>query len=78
MPGFDYEYLSDTDRANIMRERLRHIEAEHFRVGLEVRLAATVGDADQVNPVAQIELAALEVKAAALRAWLDVKEPADA
>jgi hypothetical protein len=76
--GFVYHMLSPDDRLTLLRDRLRELEAEHFKVDLELRLADVVGQAEALNPTAQIMLATCEAKAAALRAWLDVNEPADA
>lgn len=75
MAEYRYETLSDADCATLMRARLRRVEAEHFEVALEVRLAGTTGEADKYNPAAQVELAMLEVKAAALKTWLGMREP---
>lgn len=74
----DYQFLTPEDRDALMRARLRELEAEHFKLNLELRLADVVGQAEAVNPQAQIALATIEAKAAALHAWLDQKEPADA
>lgn len=76
--GFVYHVLTAEDRADLMRERLRQMEAEYFKLELELRLADVVGQAEAFNPAGQILLATTEAKAAALRAWLDMKEPADA
>lgn len=76
MTEYRYEVLSDADLATLMRNRLRQIEAEHFGVTLEVRLAGATGEADRYNPAAQVELAVLEVKAAALKTWLGLQVPA--
>lgn len=73
-----YETLTDEDLDVLMRARLRAVEAEHFKVSLEVRLAGAVGDADRLNPVAQVELAALEVKIGVLKDWLGLQEHTDA
>lgn len=80
MAASEYQYtlLTVELRESLLRDRLRRIEAEHFNVGLEVKLAALVGDTDQLDSAAQIELAGLEVKASALRAWLGIKETTDA
>lgn len=74
----DYELLTPDDRVALLRERLHQLEADHFKLELELRLADVVGQAEAINPQAQIALATIEAKAAALRAWLDLKEPADA
>lgn len=70
-----YHELTDEDRSQLLRERLRQLEAEHFKLDLELRLADVVGQADALNPHAQVLLATAEAKAAALRAWLDIREP---
>jgi hypothetical protein len=75
---FVYEHLSAEDRLTLLRDKLRQLEADHFRIALEIQLAEVVGDADRINPPAQIELATLEAKMAAVRAWLDVGGPLDA
>lgn len=76
--SFEYVILTDEDRKTIIRERLRKLEADHFRLCLEVRLAEVTGNAGELHLVAQVELAGCEVMASALRAWLDMTEPADA
>ena len=76
--AYRYEMLTDDDQSVLMRDRLRRLEADHFKVSLEVRLAELIGDADTLNPVAQVELAGIEVKADALGNWLHLKEPEDA
>jgi hypothetical protein len=76
--GFVYHFLTTDDRAALLRERLHQLEADHFKLELELRLADVVGQAEAVNPQGQIALATIEAKMAALRAWLDMKEPADA
>lgn len=73
-----YHALGPDDRVALMRERLHQLEAEHFKLELELRLADVVGQAEALNPQVQVMLATCEAKAAALRAWLDVKEPTDA
>jgi hypothetical protein len=75
---YHYETLTEEDRAVLMRARLRAVEAEHFKLCMEVRLAGAVGDADKFNPVAQVELAALEVRAGVLKDWLGQQEHTDA
>jgi hypothetical protein len=76
--SFRYVTLTDDDRKVLIRERLRKLEADHFRLCLEVRLAEVTGDAEKLNIVAQVELAGCEVRASALRAWLEMEEPVDA
>jgi hypothetical protein len=68
---FRYEILNGDDQRALMRDRLRRLEADYFRLCLELRLAATVGgETDEVALATQHELAAIEVKASALRSWL--------
>ncbi len=76
--SYAYQFLTVEDRVAILRERLHQLEADHFKLELELRLADVVGQAEAVNPQGQIALATIEAKMAALRAWLDMKEPADA
>lgn len=76
--GFAYQLLTVEDRTALLRERLHQLEAEYFKLDLELRLADVVGQAEAYNPQVQITLATIEAKAAAVRAWLDMKEPADA
>jgi hypothetical protein len=76
--GFTYMFLSVEDRLAMVRERLHQLEAEHFKIDLELRLADVVGQAEALNPQAQIMIATCEAKATALRNWLDMKESADA
>jgi hypothetical protein len=77
---FRYEVLTGDDQRALMRERLRGLEADHFRLCLELRLAAAVGGVtDDVNAATQIELAAIDVKVTALASWLNPRpapEPA--
>lgn len=74
--GFAYELLTAENRVTLLRDRLRRLEADHFKLELELRLADTVGEAELLNPSYQVALATLEAKAAALRAWLG-HEPSD-
>ena len=76
--GYAYQFLTTDDCAALMRERLHQLEADHFKLDLELRLADVVGQAEVLNPQAQIALATIEAKMAALRSWLDMKEAADA
>jgi hypothetical protein len=76
--AFAYHVLTAEDRKELLRERLRQLEAEYFKLELELRLADVVGQAEAFNPAGQILLATTEAKAAALRAWLDMKETSDA
>ncbi len=76
--SYTYRLLTIADRNALMRERLHQMEAEHFKLELELRLANIVGQAEAVNPDAQIVLAMAEAKADALHNWLNAKEPTDA
>lgn len=76
--GFAYQALTPDDRAALLRERLRRLEIDHFNLDLEIRLAGVIGEADALNPQVQIALATVEAQAAALRAWIDQREPSDA
>jgi hypothetical protein len=76
--GFAYETLTAEDRTTLLRARLRKLEADHFNLDLEIRLAGVIGEADALNPHVQIALATVEAQAAALRAWIDQRETSDA
>lgn len=77
-PTFDYLLLGEADRRAITTERLQRLEADHYRLTLEMRLAGVVGANDELTTELQLRLAGLEVQAVALREWLGLKEPYDA
>jgi hypothetical protein len=76
--GFVYHALTAEDRVTLLRDRLRRLEADHFNLDLEIRLAGVIGEADALNPQVQIALATAEAQAAALCAWIDQRETSDA
>jgi hypothetical protein len=79
LSNYRYCMLTADDQAALMRERLHQLEASHFKLTIELRLAGVVGDADnEVGAGAKVQLAAMEVQATALQEWLGMKEPADA
>jgi hypothetical protein len=71
--GYEYTLLTEADCRAIMRERLHHLEAEHFRLTLEMRIAGVIS-ATELNTDAQLRLAGMAVQALALREWLGMKE----
>lgn len=76
---FRYRILTDTDQTALLRERLHELEAAHFRLTTELRLAGVVGNtANEAAAGVSVQLAAMEVQAAALREWLGLKETSDA
>jgi hypothetical protein len=78
---FTYRALTADDQNTLMVERLRAIEADHFRTSIEVRLASVVGlGGDEVEGL-HMQLASFEVLASALSQWLGldaVNEDVDA
>lgn len=76
--SYFYQFITREDRQALMRERLHQLEADHYKLDLELRLADVVGQAQLLNPQAQVALATIEAKVDALRTWLDMNERADA
>lgn len=69
MSEFTYTFLSVDDRVLLLKERLHQLEAEHYKLTTEVRLASVIGQ-DGVTSGAMVQLAAMEVQAVALCEWI--------
>lgn len=79
LTNYEYRILNQDDRAALMRERLHQLEASHFKLTIELRLAGvTADDAGEVGASARVQLAAMEVQAVALQEWIGNVELADA
>ena len=69
-----YHVIAADEREALMKERLKTVEVEHFRLMLEVRLARVLNTAEAEIVAAESHLAALEVQIAALARWLGIEE----
>jgi hypothetical protein len=76
---YRYVMLTDDDQVALMRERLHQLEANHYKLTIELRLGNVTGEVtDEVDAGAKVQLAAMEVQVAALCEWLGVKVSTDA
>lgn len=70
-----YEYLTATQRQDILRQKRLQIEADHAALSLDLRLAKLVDlENEQVN-AARSQLDILERQAHAIDDWLSPKAP---
>lgn len=70
MSDFTYTVLSSEDQRNLMTERLRQLEAAHFRAVVELRLVELVDPSTPPDANVMLGMASIEVQAVALREWI--------
>lgn len=75
MSGFVYTVLTIEDQRALMIERLQQLEADHFRVVTELRLAALHDPGHEPNAEVMLGMASIEVQAVALREWIAATRP---
>lgn len=70
MSNFTYTVLTIEDQRALMTERLQQLEASHFRVVTELRLAALHDPGSEPDANVMLGMASIEVQAVALREWI--------